>query len=84
MMEQTFDLETLREIAKLTGAKSYLAKDTNALANIFSEIDQLEKTEIATRKIVEAKDYFPYLVGAAAVFALIGTCLNSTLFRGIP
>jgi len=83
-MEQTFDLEVLRQIAETTGARSYLARDTDALERIFADIDALEKTEIVTQRIVEAKDYFSWCVGAALAFITLGLGLNATLLRGIP
>jgi len=83
-MEQTFDFATLEEVSAITGAKAYMAKDFDSLNKIFAEIDQLEKTEIATNRVVEAKDvYFPFAM-AAAVLAAIAAALNVTLFRGIP
>ncbi len=83
-MEQTFDLKTLQEIAQVTGAKSYLARDTDALERIFADIDQLEKTEIVTQRIVEAKDYFSWCIAAALAFVTLGLGFNATLLRGIP
>mgnify|MGYP006281062627 CR=1 FL=1 len=41
-----FDEELLREIASMTGGKYFHARDKDALASIYEEIDQLETTEI--------------------------------------
>jgi Ca-activated chloride channel family protein len=40
----SIDHEVLRQMAKLTGGKSYEAKSDDALANILKEIDGLERT----------------------------------------
>jgi Ca-activated chloride channel family protein len=83
-MDQTFDFETLQEVADTSGGKAYQAKDFNALNNIFSEIDKLEKTEIATNRIIEAKDlFFPFLL-AAAILTALSAALNVTLLKNLP
>lgn len=83
-MDQTFDFKSLQEVSSITGAKAYMAKDFDSLSKIFTEIDQLEKTEIATNRVIEARDlFFPFAL-AAAVLTSLAILLNLTLFRGIP
>lgn len=61
------DVKTLKEISKMTGGKTYMAQDTNALGNVLTEINQLERTKIEhTGKIIYEELYFKYL--------LIGVC----------
>ena len=42
----------LREIADVTGGRYFRAKDADALGQIFSQIDQLEKTPIQITRYV--------------------------------
>jgi Ca-activated chloride channel family protein len=46
MQRQEVDETSLRKIAKTTGAQFYRARDLETLAEVYAEIDQLEKTEI--------------------------------------
>lgn len=66
----SIDYKVLQEIATLTGGKFYPAKNEKALAEIFNDIQKLEKTEIeVNHQIVYDEKYFNYL--------LIGVCLLS-------
>jgi len=71
-LDQSFNLEMLEEVATITKAKSYQAKDTAALERIFAEIDSLEKSEVERRKVIETKEFFQWPAAAAALFALLG------------
>lgn len=56
------DLDTLDKIAKITGGKSFYAQDGNALGDVLSEIQKLEKTEIETSaKVIYKELYWEYL-----------------------
>ncbi len=54
MMQVNIDEATLTKVADVTGGKYFRATDTDSLAKIYAEIDQLEKTK------VEAKHYVDY------------------------
>jgi Ca-activated chloride channel family protein len=71
-LDQRFDLETLKEVAKITKAKAFEGKDTAALRKVFKEIDALEKSEVERRTIINTKEYFQWPAAAAALFALLG------------
>ncbi|MCA1763347.1 MAG: VWA domain-containing protein [Cryomorphaceae bacterium] len=60
------DEEVLQEIADLTGGDYFRATDENALAEIFEEIDRLEKTKInVTEHSQKSEEFFWFaLVGA--------------------
>lgn len=81
---QEFDTETLEEVASISDGKSYLAEDTDALEAIFKTIDQLEKTEIFRRTIVEARDVFHWFLWPAVVIALLSLILRQTILRSAP
>lgn len=48
--------ETLREIAERTGGRFFLATNTDALGEIYAEIDRLERTETEQRQFRLEKD----------------------------
>ncbi|MCU7827690.1 MAG: VWA domain-containing protein [Candidatus Thiodiazotropha sp. (ex Myrtea sp. 'scaly one' KF741663)] len=47
----SFDEETLKEIAKITGGAYFRGTDTEALEKIYQRIDELEKTEAESRTV---------------------------------
>lgn len=68
----SIDTKTLREIALSTGAKFFLAKNSNALQGILEEIGRLEKTKISSYgKIIYKELFYPYLF--MGVVLLLGT-----------
>lgn len=81
---QEFDLATLEDVARISEGKSYLAEDTNALEAIFSTIDQLEKTEVFRRTIIEARDLYHWFLWPAAGIALLSVVLRQSLLRTAP
>ena len=56
------DEDTLIKIARNTNGFYFRAKDAESLKNIYNKIDQLEKTELKTKKHVEYTDLFPPLI----------------------
>lgn len=63
---QEFDVETLKQIAEITGAEFFRAKTTEELENSFSTIDKLEKKEVEvfSYKIIEEFHHWFTLLGA--------------------
>ncbi len=78
------DAETLQKIADMTGGKSFLATDAQALGQIYDEIDRMEPTTF------KVKQYTVYneLVGLWLLLAVIalgaGAALAMTVFRRLP
>ena len=59
----SIDIELLKDIAKITKAKFYLAENENTLRNIFFEINDLEKTEINIKgQVIYKENYLKYLI----------------------
>lgn len=83
-MPVEIDEEVLEQIATLTGGKYFRATDNDKLKQIYSEIDQLEKSKIEVKHFSKKNEqYF--------IFALIGMCLliaeallRYTVLRKIP
>jgi Ca-activated chloride channel family protein len=78
------DEATLKTIASNTGGKYFRATDNKVLADIFHEIDQLEKTKMDVRHFSHTEDnYMPW---AWLLFMLVGVelLLRYTVFRTMP
>ena len=78
------DEDTLKEISKRTGAKYYRADTTETLRRIYQEIDQLEKTEVETRRFAFWEEWMPYLAGGGLFLLLLETILGQTVWRKLP
>lgn len=62
-----FDPEILKKIADETGGNYYHASSNNALEQIYSQIDSLEKSEIKSQRYTKKTYYFEYFLGLAFV-----------------
>ena len=83
-MDQSFDFDTLKEIAAITGTKAYMANDTQALRDIFAEIDELEKTDIAQRTTVETRELYQWFAGVALILLFVGLAIEHSLLNYAP
>ncbi len=66
-----FDTELLQQMAGLTGGKFYRAYSESDLEGIYAEIDKLEKTQIEVTTLQRTKDFFPWVLAAAAFLLLL-------------
>jgi len=67
MVRMDVDEGTLREIAKRTGGRFFRATDSAALAQIYDQIDRLERAPIKSITYREYVDLGPELLGLAAL-----------------
>ena len=78
------DEATLKQIASITGGKYFRATGNRVLQEIFSEIDQLEKSEIDVRHFSHTEDcYLPWALAALGLL-LLELILRQTWLRTIP
>ena len=78
------DEEMLREISARTGGSYFRAEDSEALAEIYDEIDRLETSEITTESYMEYDERYRRLVLPALGLLLLETLLLGTRFRKLP
>jgi len=78
------DDEGLTRIAEATGGQYWRATDTNALREIYAEIDKLERSEATVEKYAEYNELFPYFVMPGLGFLVLGSFLGNTRFARIP
>lgn len=84
VMETKIDDGALKNIAKITNGKYFRATDSKMLADVFQEIDSLEKTELDVSKIVHAEEeFFPWILIALCAY-VAQTAFRYTLLRRLP
>ncbi len=83
-VQTQIDEKLLKEIAKSTGGKFFRAEDEEALAQIYGEIDRLEKTDIKVKLYARYTDWFAWLLIPALLLMLAELVLPLTRFRVTP
>ena len=83
-MRQEFDEQTLKDVASLTKGRFYHAKDANALANIFTEIDRLETKQLVVRRTTHIDEFYHWPLWAAVANAALALILHQTWLRRYP
>jgi Ca-activated chloride channel family protein len=83
-MEVKIDEDILKAIANKTGGKYFRATNNKKLAEIYKEIDQLEKSKIELRKFSNKNDEFLPLALIAFILLLIGILLKNFVLKSLP
>ena len=78
------DEKLLKNIADQTGGKYFRATDNKSLANIYAEIDRLEKSKVQITTFHRFTEKFYPLIFAAMIFLFIEFILRTTLFKKFP
>ena len=78
------DEETLAEVASTTGGQYFRATDTESLASIYQEIDELEATEIEVQNFTRYTELFHFPLAAGLLLLLMEAGLANTLLRKLP
>jgi Ca-activated chloride channel family protein len=83
-MKVEIDEAVLKEIASITGGKYFRATDGKGLAQVYEQIDQLEKTKFEMIETTRKKEEF--LRYAIIALALLGVdvLLRLTVLRSVP
>jgi Ca-activated chloride channel homolog len=74
----------LREVAQVSGGRFFRATHAEALANIYTEIDKLEKRETTMVRFDESKDLMMFPLGLALLLLFLEIVLSRTLLHKIP
>jgi Ca-activated chloride channel family protein len=83
-MRVEIDESVLEETAQLTGGHYFRATDRQSLERIYSEIDELERTEIEVQQFTRYGELFVFPLTVGLVFLLLELALGHTLLRKIP
>ncbi len=78
------DEPTLQEVAELTGGRYFRATDTESLASIYAEIDELERTEVEVENFTRYTEEFPIPLVFGLLLLAGELALSHTLLRKLP
>ncbi len=78
------DEETLTAVAKKTGGRYFRADNTQALQNIYGEIDKLEKTEIEVKRFQRYRELYQWFCLGGLASLLLDLILAHTVWRRLP
>jgi Ca-activated chloride channel family protein len=78
------DESILTQIANMTGGKYFRATDNEKLAQIYEEIDQLEKSRIEVRHFSKKNEKYGWYALAGVLLLLLEALGRSLLWRKIP
>lgn len=78
------DEPTLKQISATTGGQYFRATDNVSLKEIYSEIDQLEKTKISVQQYSKKQDEYEKWAILLLSLLVIEFLLRNTLVRNIP
>lgn len=78
------DEATLKEIARKTGGRYFRATDAQGLAEIYKEIDRLERTEITEVRYLQYQERYGPLVWTALMMMGGSGLLAGSVFRRLP
>jgi Ca-activated chloride channel family protein len=79
-----FNRGELEKMAQITGGKFYMARDSEALRQIYEEIDKLEKVEIESQEIENYAERFSYFLIPSLILLGLDILLRFLVFRRIP
>lgn len=83
-VEVKIDEATLQQIANTTDGKYFRATNNNKLAEIYQEIDKLEKSKIDVKEYSKKEEQYLKYAITGAVLLLLALSLKTTIFRNIP
>ena len=78
------DEETLRDVAERTGGLYFRASNADALAEVYAEIDRLERTKITEDRSRQYEELFSLPLLAALLLAALGWLGRSAVFARVP
>jgi Ca-activated chloride channel family protein len=78
------DEATLKTIAETTGGVYFRATDNKTLQDIYTEIDQLEKSKISVSNHHKREELYHWFVLVLLVCLLSEMLLRQTVFKSIP
>ncbi len=78
------DERELQAIAERTGGRYFHAENADALAEVYEEIDGLERSEIVEVRYMEYREHYAGFAGAGLGMMLASALLAQTFLRRLP
>ncbi len=82
--ENALNPELLQHIAKITGGKFYRVTEPGALDEVFTEINQLERSEVKSREHVRYVEAFHFALKLGVLLLLLEQLLARLVWRVLP
>lgn len=76
--------DSLLQIANVTDGKYFRATNFKELSSIYSEIDKLEKSEVAKPPVISFKDRYVWFLAPAVLLLMAGAALSQTWLLRVP
>ena len=83
-MKVEIDEDVLKEIASVTGGQYFRATDGKGLAQVYEQIDQLEKTKIEMVETTRKSEKFALFAILAILLLGLDLLLRTTVLRSVP
>lgn len=83
-VDADLDEAMLRNIATTTGGVYFRADDGRVLAEVFRQIDRLEKRPVEEKVQFTYREWFPALLLGMLTLGVLELCLATTLLRRLP
>ena len=83
-VEVNIDIETLQKIAQITGGKFFRARDKTSLEQAYSQINELEKTEIKSSSYEFHSEVFHLFAYPAMLFLILEIFIRNFFSIKIP
>ncbi len=78
------DEKILQKVAKITDGEYFRATSNQSLANVFKDINKLEKSKIDVNIFLNKEDEYSYFAIAALIFLLLELVLRISIYRVKP
>ena len=78
------DEELLQRIADETGGEYFRATDGQRLKEIYSQIDQMEKTRMEFDAFARHRDLYPLLIAAGLGILMVEAVMSNIILRRLP
>lgn len=78
------DETTLKEIANVTSGQYFRARSEEELAEIYTLIDEMERTKIEVSASIQYKELFHYFTLAGLILLVLELILANSVFRKLP
>ena len=84
MQQFPTDEPGLQKIAEIGGGQFFRAADSETLGKVFTQIDQLEKTEVKLKRKVEWRELFEWFIATGSLLLALRAVLGQTIWRTVP
>ena len=84
LVDVDLDEETLKLIAAETGGRYFRATDREALANVYAEIDELERTKVTELRYLQYDEHYGSFLLASLLMLGIAATSKASFLRTLP